>query len=131
MMGGSFGLELDPAEMPADDKAALPGLIALAEKVNPIILTGDMWRLNLPEESNWPAVLFISEDAKQAVLFVFQLRANIDHSWPRIRLQGLDAQASYKVDGDTVYTGATLMNLGLQFPFDGDLGSQVVMLEKQ
>ncbi|OGE55495.1 hypothetical protein PENARI_c004G05014 [Penicillium arizonense] len=131
MMGGSFGLELDPAEMPADDKAALPGLIALAEKVNPIVLTGDMWRLNLPEDSNWPAVLFISENGQQAVLFVFQLSANIDHSWPRIRLQGLDAKASYKVDGNASYTGATLMNLGLQFPFDGDLGSQVVMLEKQ
>lgn len=131
MMGGSFGLELDPAEMPADDKAALPGLIALAEKVNPIVLNGDMWRLNLPEDSNWPAVLFISEDGQQAVLFVFQLSANIDHSWPRIRLQGLDAQASYKIDGNAVYTGATLMNLGLQFPFDSDLGSQVVMLEKQ
>lgn len=117
--------------MPTDDKAAIPGLIALAEKVNPIVLTGDMWRLNLPEDSNWPAVLFISEDGQQAVLFVFQLSANIDHSWPRIRLQGLDAKASYKIDGNASYTGATLMNLGLQFPFDGDLGSQVVMLEKQ
>jgi alpha-galactosidase len=131
MMGGSFGLELDPAEMPADDKAALPGLIALAEKVNPIVIKGDMWRLNLPEDSNWPAVLFISEDNQQAVLFVFQLAPNIDHAWPRIRLQGLDAQSSYKVDGGAVYSGATLMNLGLQFPFDSDYASQVVMLEKQ
>jgi alpha-galactosidase len=131
MMGGSFGLELDPAEMPAEDKAALPGLIALAEKVNPIVLNGDLWRLNLPEDSNWPAALFIAEDGEKAVLFVFQLAPNIDHSWPRIRLQGLDAQASYKIDGNAVYTGATLMNLGLQFPFKSDYGSQVVMLEKQ
>lgn len=131
MMGGSFGLELDPAEMPADDKAALPGLIALAEKVNPIVLNGDMWRLNLPETSNWPAVLFIAEDGQQAVLFVFQLAPNVAHAWPRIRLQGLDAQASYKTDGNVVYSGATLMNLGLQFPFNSDYGSQVVILEKQ
>ncbi|KAJ5348922.1 hypothetical protein MYU51_007265 [Penicillium brevicompactum] len=131
MMGGSFGLELDPAEMTAEDKAALPGLIELSEKINPIILNGDLWRLNLPEDSNWPAALFIGEDGKQAVLFVFQLAPNIDHSWPRIRLQGLDAQASYKIDGNATYTGATLMNLGLQFPFSTDYGSQVVMLEKQ
>ncbi|KAJ5637899.1 hypothetical protein N7490_007778 [Penicillium lividum] len=131
MMGGSFGLELDPAEMPPEEKAALPGLIALAEKVNPIVLTGDLWRLNLPEDSNWPAALFIAEDGRQAVLFVFQLAFNINHSWPRIRLQGLDAQASYKIDGNSVYTGATLMNLGLQFPFDSDYGSKVVILEKQ
>ncbi|KAJ5604195.1 hypothetical protein N7537_007151 [Penicillium hordei] len=131
MMGGSFGLELDPAVMNAEDKAALPGLIALAEKVNPIVLTGDMWRLNLPEDSNWPAVLFIAEDGQKAVLFVFQLAPNVDHSWPRVRLQGLDEKASYKIDDGVVYSGGTLMNIGLQFPFKGDYGSQVVMLEKQ
>ncbi|KAJ5120803.1 uncharacterized protein N7515_010191 [Penicillium bovifimosum] len=131
MMGGGFGLELDPAEMPEDDKAALPGLIALAEKVSPLVLNGDMWRLNLPEESNWPAVLFISEDGQQAALFVYHVVPNINFAYPRIRLQGLDAQASYKVDGDAVYTGATLMNLGLQFPLEGEFASQVVMLEKQ
>jgi alpha-galactosidase len=131
MMGGSFGLELNPAVMDEEDKAAVPGLVALAEKVNPIILNGDMWRLNLPEDSNWPAVLFIAEDAQKAVLFVFQVAPNVNHSWPRIKLQGLDPQASYKVDDGVVYTGATLMNLGLQFAFKGDYGSQVVMLEKQ
>ncbi|RHZ55183.1 hypothetical protein CDV55_102483 [Aspergillus turcosus] len=52
MMSGSFGLELDPLKMLPDEKAAVPGLIALAEKVNPVVLKGDMWRLNLPEESN-------------------------------------------------------------------------------
>ncbi|KAJ5265516.1 hypothetical protein N7524_006534 [Penicillium chrysogenum] len=131
MMGGSFGLELNPAVMDEEDKAAVPGLVALAEKVNPIILNGDMWRLNLPEDSNWPAVLFIAEDARKAVLFVFQVAPNVNHSWPRIKLQGLDPQASYKVDDGVIYTGATLMNIGLQFAFKGDYGSQVVMLEKQ
>ncbi|KAG0153674.1 hypothetical protein PDIDSM_2328 [Penicillium digitatum] len=131
MMGGSFGLELNPATMNAEDKAALPGLIALAEKVNPIVLNGDMWRLNLPEDSNWPAVLFIAEDGQMAVLFVFQLAPNVDHSWPRVRLQGLDAQAFYKIDEGVIYSGGTLMNIGLQFPFKADYGSQVVMLEKQ
>lgn len=131
MMGGSFGLELNPAGISTEETAAIPGLIALAEKVNPIVLTGDLWRLNLPEDSNWPAALFISQDGTQAVLFVFQLAPNINHAWPRIRLQGLDAQASYKLDENIVYTGATLMNLGLQFPSNTDYGSQVVMLEKQ
>ena len=99
MMGGSFGLELDPAEIPESDKAALPGLIELAEKVNPIILSGDMYRLSLPEESNWPAVLFISEDAKQAVLFYFQINPNINNAIPWVKMQGLDPNATYSVDG--------------------------------
>lgn len=131
MMGGSFGLELNPEELHEDEKTALPGLIALAEKVNPIILNGDMWRLSLPEESNWPAVLFMSEDGAQAVLFAFQMRANFNHAAPTIRLQGLDAEAQYKVDQCAVYSGSALMKMGFQFPFESDYSSKVVLLERQ
>lgn len=95
MMGGSFGLELNPEEMADEEKAKMAGLIELAEKVNPIVVQGDMWRLSLPDESNWPAALFVAADGQQAVLFYFQLRATINHSWPVLRLQGLDATAKF------------------------------------
>ncbi|PNY22965.1 Alpha-galactosidase 2 [Tolypocladium capitatum] len=131
MMGGSFGLELNPADMAAEDRAKMPDLIRLAERVNPVVVKGDMWRLSLPEESNWPAALFVSEDGGQAVLFYFQLRANINNSWPVLRLQGLDAKARYKVDGNQTVSGATLMNKGISYRFDGDFGSRVVFLERQ
>ncbi|KAL4786864.1 Melibiase-domain-containing protein [Aspergillus varians] len=131
MMGGSFGLELNPSDMPEDEKKAIPGLIALAEKVNPIVLKGDMWRLSLPEESNWPAALFVSENGAQAVLFFFQLAPYVNHTMPRVKLQGLESQATYRVDGEGPYSGAMLMNLGLQYSFTTDYGSKVVFLEKQ
>lgn len=131
MMGGSFGLELDPAELHEDEKAAIPGLISLAEKVNPLVLNGDMYRLSLPEESNWPAVMFISEDGSKAVLFYFQIRANINHLAPWVRLQGLDKRAMYDVQGKGTFSGDTLMNMGLQFVLEGDYGSTVVFLERQ
>jgi alpha-galactosidase len=131
MMGGSFGLELDPAHMPAQDRARVPDLIKLAERVNPIVVKGDMWRLNLPEESDYPAALFISDDGKQAVLFYFQLKPTINNSWPVVRLQGLDAKALYKVDGNQTVSGATLMNRGVSYRFDVGYSSKVVLFEKQ
>ncbi|KAK5996145.1 Alpha-galactosidase 2 [Cladobotryum mycophilum] len=131
MMGGSFGFELNPSAISDEDKAQIPGIIALAEKVNPLVVKGDMWRLNLPEESNWPAALFISEDGSQAVLFYFQIKANINNSWPVLRLQGLDPKATYKIDGNQTFSGSTLMNIGLQYQFNGDWDSKVVFLEKQ
>ncbi|KAH6889849.1 Melibiase-domain-containing protein [Thelonectria olida] len=130
MMGGSFGLELDPAVMPDDEKKQIPELIGLAEKINSIIVRGDMWRLNLPEESNYPAALFISENGSQAVLFVFQMKATVAHLTPMIRLQGLDPSATYKVDGGQTSSGATLMNGGMQFILEGDCSSKVVFLDK-
>ncbi|CBF73961.1 AGLC_ASPNG Alpha-galactosidase C precursor (Melibiase) [Aspergillus nidulans FGSC A4] len=129
MMGGSFGLELDPATL--QDDPDVPELIQMAEKVNPLVLNGDLYRLRLPEESQWPAALFVAEDGSQAVLFYFQLSPNVNHAAPWVRLQGLDPEASYTVDGDKTYTGATLMNLGLQYTFDTEYGSKVVFLERQ
>lgn len=131
MMGGSVGLELDPSHMPEQDKAKIPDLIKLAEKVNPIVVKGDMWRLRLPEESNYPAALFISKCQSQAVLFYFKLtKAHINKEWPVIRLQGLDSQAVYKINGNQTASGATLMNKGISYQFGSGFDSKIVLLEK-
>lgn len=129
MMGGSFGLELNPDAIPAEEKAQIPELIALAEKINPIIIRGDMWRLNLLE-TNYPAALFISEDGSQAVLFAFQVRATTVHNYSFIRLQGLDPSAKYRLDGEGTFSGATLMNGGIQYRFKSDYESKVVLIER-
>ncbi|PFH62908.1 hypothetical protein XA68_11227 [Ophiocordyceps unilateralis] len=131
MMGGSFGLELNPEEMPAEERAKVPDLIKLAERVNPTVVGGNLWRLRLPGESNWPAALFVSEDGQQAVLFYFQLRAAVNQAWPVLRLQGLDAKARYLLDGNQTVSGATLMNKGVSYRFAGDFGSRVVILKRQ
>ncbi len=117
--------------MSDEDQKQIPAIIELAEKVNPIVVKGDMWRLNLPEESNWPAALFISEDGDKAVLFYFQIRAHYNNLFPILRLQGLDAASNYRVDGNQTMSGATLMKFGLQYAFDGDYSSKVVFLEKE
>ncbi|KAI8161078.1 Alpha-galactosidase 2 [Colletotrichum sp. SAR 10_70] len=130
MMGGSFGLELNPAEISDEDKVEIPELLVLNEVVNPIVIGGDLWRLNLPEESNWPAAMVISEDGSQAVLFYYQVRSWYNHALPRLRLQGLDPTASYSLDGNGTYSGATLMNTGVQYAFEGDYDSRVVIIKK-
>lgn len=130
MMGGSFGLELDPAHLPAEERAELPELIELAERVNPIVVRGDMWRLRLPGESNFPAVLFVSQDGSEGVLFLFQVRTVPVHNFPRLYLQGLDPASRYRLDGEKVYSGATLMNRGFQHNFHGDYDSKVILLDR-
>ncbi|KAM3456356.1 hypothetical protein NHJ6243_008167 [Beauveria neobassiana] len=130
MMAGSFGFELDPAHLDEEDRKMIPGILALQEKINPIVVKGDVWRLNLPDDSNWPATLFVSENGMQAVLFYFQLKAHFNNLFPTIKLQGLDPRASYRVDGNMTLSGSTLMRFGLQYTFEGDYQSRVVMLEK-
>ena len=128
MMGGSFGLELDPAAMTEQEKTKVPDLIALAKRINPVIVRGDLWRLRLPEESNFPAALFVSECGMQAVLFLFQVRMIPLHNYPIVRLRGLVTARKYRVEG-RVYTGATLMNGGIQHRFGSDYDSKVFLIE--
>ncbi|KAG5927999.1 Alpha-glucosidase 2 [Claviceps africana] len=131
MMGGSFGLELNKAHLPQQDKAKMPALIELAERVNPLIIQGDMWRLRLPEDSNYPAALFISQVQKQAVLFCFKLYgAHVNDAWPSLRLEGLDASARYRFDGNQTVSGATLMSKGISYQLTGEFDSRVAFLEK-
>ncbi|KAF5002411.1 hypothetical protein FGRMN_423 [Fusarium graminum] len=131
MMGGSFGVELDPSDLEPEERDQIPGLIALSETINPIVITGDFYRLALPEETRYPAGQFVSEDGKKVGLFAFQTRATINNSWPWFRLQGLDASAKYLVDKNQTISGSTLMNLGIQLSFQGDYDSKVLILEKQ
>jgi alpha-galactosidase len=131
MMCGSFGLELNPAELNPEERAMIPEFIALSERISPIVLTGDMWRLSLPEESNWPAVLYISKNGSQAVLFLYQLGPKMNHALSRVKLQGLNPQDKYLVDGEGPYSGSMLMSMGLQYYFDTDYASKVVFLEKE
>lgn len=131
MMGGSFGFELDPRKIPEEERALVPGLIALAERVNPVVVRGDLWRLRLPEESNFPAAMYVSEDGAQAVLFAFQIRKVVAHTFPVLRLRGLDPAARYALDGEGSYSGATLMNGGVRYKFGGDYDSKVVFIERK
>lgn len=130
MMGGSFGLELDPAKLEEDEKVQIPELIALAEAVNPLVVQGNLYRLALPEDTDWPAAMFISQDGSQAVLFAFQMRSSPNYKFPQIRLQGLNATARYTVNGTDTYAGSTLMNIGLQFPFEDDFDSRVILIDR-
>ncbi|KAH8159162.1 hypothetical protein CIB48_g9083 [Xylaria polymorpha] len=74
-MCGSYGLELDPKQLTQEELDEIPGLIALQQSINPLVINGIFYRLALPDKSNWPAAMFVLPDGSAAVLFVFQVRS--------------------------------------------------------
>ncbi|KAF2206558.1 glycoside hydrolase family 36 protein [Cercospora zeae-maydis SCOH1-5] len=133
LMCGSFGFELNPHELSPEESAAIPGIMDIANRIGPIIISGDFYRLRLPEESNWPAVQFISANESTAVVFAFQQTAAIKPAPPPLRLQGLDPEARYWNDYDnSTYSGKTYMNGGMNLDFPTvDYQSMMVWLYKQ
>lgn len=131
MMGGGFGFELDINKLDKEEQALIPGIIKLSEEIAPLIVQGDMYRLASPWDCNWPAVQFISEDGREAVVFLYQIRDGLmrDEREPT-RLQGLIPGAEYDVNGE-VYTGAELMNVGItENLIGGDYRSKVFRIRR-
>jgi alpha-galactosidase len=129
MMGGSFGFELDLGAITPEEKQSIPSIIELSEKVNPYVIHGDLYRLRLPEESNWPAAMYIDPRNGNGVVLAYQLRSTIKETLPSLKLKGLDEGVRYKVDGKE-WSGASLMNSGLKFQWEGDYQSKVVFVDR-
>lgn len=148
MMCGSFGFELDPRTFTPDEKRLIPDLIELSEKMNPLVIGGEMYRLRRPDESNWPAVEYLSTDGRLAVVLAFQMQSRIHELAPPFRLQGLDEGRSYRVIGiggrggkededgkerskelEMELDGGWLMGDGLRLDWKGDYQSRVVWVE--
>ena len=114
LMCGSFGFELDPKELSDEERDAIPSILATWERINPLVISGDFHRLRLPEESNWPAVQFVSKDGSESAVFAFQQRSTVKPAAPPLRLRGLDPEARYMNSYDNAtYSGATYMNAGM------------------
>lgn len=129
LMGGSFGFELDVDKIDPADRAAIPELIALSDRVAPFVIHGDQYRLAAPE-TNWPSVMYTAADGKEAVLLAFQMQARLRIYPAALKLEGLDADAKYNVEG-VEYTGAALMNSGLRLQWKSeDFQSQVLFIRK-
>ena len=133
LMCGSFGFELNPSELSAEEQAAIPAIMEQAALINPIVITGSFYRLRIPDNSNWPAAQFVSSGGDKAIVFAFQQQAAIKPAAPPLRLQGLDPTARYSNTADNrTYSGATYMNAGINFAFrSADYQSQVVWLYRQ
>jgi alpha-galactosidase len=133
MMCGSFGLELNPHELSDEETAALPSIMAEAHRVNPIVISGEFYRLAHPANSNWPAVQFVSADGSESIVLAFQQLYATKPGPPPIKLQGLDPKARYFNNlNNQTWTGATYANSGINVPWNrGDYLSKLIILEKR
>ena len=133
MMCGSFGLELDPKHLTAEERAALSAIIPVAEHINQIIIGGDFYRLGWIDETNWPAGQYISRDRKRSLVFAFQVMYAVRPTPPRIKLKDLIPSSIYRVHDEQVSfeaSGSALMNVGFGLPWtQGDYQSRLLFVD--
>lgn len=132
-MVGTFGYELDVTRIPQEDRDAIPAQIAEFNKYNPIVRTGDQYRIgNVFEDNMWDAWIFVAKDKSEAVFTYVQVLGRPNYRSRRIKLKGLDPNASYKnTETGELHSGNVLMNVGIFVKLDGDFTSKVVHFVKQ
>lgn len=125
---GTFGYELDVTKISQDDRNKIPGQIDKFKKYNPLVRTGDQYRIgNVFEDNTWDAWMFVSKDKKEALLTYVQVLGRPNYPSRVIKLKGLDEDKKYLVEELSLrLTGRTLMNAGISVEMYGDFSSKTI-----
>ena len=131
-MQGLLGIGANLNKWSEADLAFAKKMIELDKQIRPVVQTGLLYRLLSPRSGQLTASEYVAEDGSQALLFAFLHSQQFNLPAPTIRLQGLDQKGVYTLkylDGRTAeYSGAYLMNRGLDLNLRGDYDSALVVL---
>lgn len=133
-MSGRLGMEIQPKHMDDAEKALCRQAISDYKQVRHVVQHGDLFRLNSPYGADAQAALmYVTPEQDEAVFFWYKLETLKNQHLPLVRMAGLNPGAFYSVtelnridnsplpyEGKT-FSGAYLMNHGLQMPYDHDV----------
>jgi alpha-galactosidase len=91
-MSARFGMDLDLAKLPDEDKAICAGAIRAYKQIREVTHLGELYRLERPHDAARGALNFVSTDRARAAVFVFQLK---DGAALPVRPQGLALERHY------------------------------------
>lgn len=116
-MHGTFGYEMDPAQVTPEDREVILRQTAFFRKHQELIFRGDYYRLSNPFQNGpYTAWEHVSADRREALVSVVSGQIQGGPPCRNLRLKGLDPDLSYQVNGQGRYPGAALMEAGWPLP---------------
>jgi alpha-galactosidase len=143
-MSGRLGIELQPKDMTDEERQQCTTCFSDYKALRNTIQTGNLYRLVNPYNRKGVAsLMYVDDNSRQAVLFAYRTDNWFGQPMPRIRLQGLQADANYTITERNVKTGQQpcslngkqfsgrfLMDVGIEIPLDWDYASRVFELRR-
>lgn len=122
-MAGTFGYELDPKEMSAEDKEKVKEQVKDYHRYYNVIHFGDLYRIIAPTDDEFKCAWeYVAKDKSEALLTVV-IKNRAPHDFLLIKMKGLDPDKMYRDETDgEIYSGALLMNAGINLT-DGTLSA--------
>lgn len=133
-MAGAFGYELDVTKMSGADRAEAVRLNQSYHRCHKINREGDYYRIaSFRENGMYDCWQVVSKDRQEFLLTYVQVRYENSSRPVRLRLEGLEPKARYRLEGqDRSYSGEMLMNAGyLQESLWGDYNSCLLHFVKE
>ena len=134
-MQGLLGIGANLNKWSEADLALAKKMIELDKQIRSTVQTGALYRLLSPRSGDLTATEYVAEDGSEALLFASLHSQQFNLPTSAIRMQGLNANATYTVkyfDGRTAeYSGAFLMNHGLELNLRGDYDSTLVICSRK
>ena len=138
-----FDIKLD--DMSQSDHLYCVQAVKNYNRLKPVILDGDLYRLVSPYGSNHTSSMYVGKDRKTAVVFAFDIHPRYGEKTLPVRLQGLNSDQMYRVkeinmmsgsssslkDNGQLFSGEYLMNVGLNVFTTQQLNSCVIEIKAE
>lgn len=138
-MMGKMGYDLKVSELTGNELKFSQEAISNYKRLSEVIWHGDLYRIISPYDENRAVVMYVNNSKNKAVVFAYTLNSRYNQTFNKVRLQGLDASKTYKIqeinvfpDGhraatvnSQTYSGEYLMNIGLKLGSEAPLTSAV------
>ncbi len=114
-LAGTFGYELDITKIPQEDQEMIPKQVEMYHKYNDLVREGDYYRIaSYRENHEFDCYLVASKDKKEVLVTFVQVIGRPNYHSRCIRLQGLDPEKNYRLEGtEQVFGGDALMRAGM------------------
>ncbi len=129
-MAGKFGYELDVTKLSGEECEIVKKQVAFYKEIREIIAFGEQYRLVNSDSENYFAWMYVSKDKSDAVVTVVSKVVEPNESKKRIVLKGLEETSVYDYNGK-LYSGSSLMNLGIDYVNWKDYDCRIIRLKKQ
>ena len=96
---GTFGYELDLNQLTEKEREQVREQIAFMKEYRQVLQFGDFYRLLSPFDSNFTAWMAVSQDKRTALAGWYKTLNEVNGPYRRIKLQGLNPEYSYTIDG--------------------------------
>lgn len=130
-MTGAMSIGINLLKISSEETDAIKEYVAQFKEIRKITHDAYVYRIYSVLEKPYTVWQYTKRDRKDAIVFAFGNGLNWKQRIPPLKLRGLIPDNKYEVEGYGVFSGDTLMNVGIEIELFGDYASKVIRINSK